>query len=322
MTETTPTEGERVVVGILTWNGYDLARTLLLSLQGLDAWPIPTIILDNGSEEPEGEALAAEFGSPVRAETLPKNELVAGGYNALIRLACRLEAEFVLLLNNDTITKDPHLIDLLLAAAQREPNVACVGPLVLDLDGSVFSAGGTIGRWSGQAAHLKASQIPSHGPYAVDWIDGPCMLVNLRVAREIGGLDPMFVATWEDVDWCVRARRSGYMCLIEPRASIAHARGATIPSSQSKGLALRNQLLFWRRNPSFRRRVGGALAFLIVTSSSEFAYAVKRRCGVRSTAKIVLSAIDWNIRDAVRRGWHVPSHGPHLCDESDVLPRT
>lgn len=308
---------ERVVIGILTWNGYALARACLKSLSQLDGWPIRVVVLDNGSREPEGERLAAEFGPPVEAVTLPQNRLVAGGYNALIHAAAERVASHVLLLNDDTIITDPAMLDRLLAATG--PDVAAVGPLVLNEDGSLFSAGGTLGRWSGRGGHLQQRDMPADDrPYQVSWIDGPCMLVSIRAACHIGGLDPTFVSTWEDLDWCIRARELDYRCLVEPRTSIRHLRGRTIPARQSQMYLLRNKILFARRHARWPETITAVVWMTLFTLPKQVIQGFPSPSRTGQVVADAWAAFRWNLVDAVRRkAWHRPASGPEVCAEHE-----
>jgi GT2 family glycosyltransferase len=306
---------EPIVIGVLTWNGYDLARGCIASLSQLNGWPIPVVVVDNGSREPEGKRLAAEFGPPVEAVTLPENQLTAGGYNALIRRAAERGASHILLLNNDTRINDPEMLDRLVAAA--DSTVAAVGPRVLNEDGSHFSAGGTLGRWTGRADHLLRRQMPAEDrPYDVTWVDGPCMLISVKVACLIGGLDPAFVSTWEELDWCIRAREAGYRCVVEPRTTISHLRGRTIPSRQSQMYMYRNSILFARRHAGWPQTVTAAVSFVFLTLPEHVAHNLPSLRGVGRVLATAFVAFKWNIADAIRqRAWHRPASGPEVCGD-------
>jgi len=308
----------RVVIGVLTWNGYELARACIASLSQLRQWPLAVVVVDNGSRDPEGQRLADEFGPPVEAVTLPQNQLVAGGYNALIRWAAERGASHVLLLNNDTIVTDPAMLDRLIEAAR--PTVAAAGPLVLNEDGSHFSGGGTLGRWTGRSGHLRRRQVPIRDqPYEVPWIDGPCMLVNVQVACLTGGLDPEFVSTWEELDWCVRARKLGYTCVVEPRTTIRHLRGRTIPSEQSQMYLFRNAILFARRHAAWPQMVTAVLAFVFYTVPEQAIF-IRPRVAV---LKAACAAVMWNLRDVFRRRtWRREASGPDLCVQDSTTSRT
>ena len=311
---------DRLIIGILTWNGYELARACLNSLSRLAGWPIPVVVLDNGSREPEGERLAAEFGPPVEAVTLPQNQLVSGGYNALIRAAAERGARHVLLLNDDTIINDPAMLDRLQAAAG--PDVATVGPLVLNDDDSLFSAGGVVEAWSGRSRHLRRHQMPSRDkPYEVSWIDGSCMLVSIDAACRVGGLDPAFVSTWEDVDWCTRSRAQGYRCLVEPRTTIRHLRGQTISSYESDRNHLRNRILFARRHADWPHTVTTALWFAFLTLPRQTIRSLPSLERLRRVASATSAAVGWNVSDAMqRRSWHRPATGPDVCVTPSTSP--
>ena len=197
----------KIVIGVLTWNGYELARACVESLTKLREWPVSVVVVDNGSRESEGQRLADEFGPPVTSIRLAYNAAVVGGYNAAIRWAAEQGATHVLLLNNDTVVNDPDLLSRLASAAT--PDVAAVGPILLDEDGQPYSAGGRTAWMTGSSTHIPYPVIKNR-PYDVEWLDGPCILLSLEAVRRIGGLDPVFSSYFEVVDWCVRAGHAGY----------------------------------------------------------------------------------------------------------------
>jgi GT2 family glycosyltransferase len=300
-----------VVVGVLTWNGYEKARACVESLTTLDDWPLPILVVDNGSIAPEGQRLADEFGSPVVAVRLTPNRGVAGGYNAAMSRAAELGATHVLLLNNDTLVNDPKMLARLIAAA--EPDVAAVGPVVLNSDGTVYSAGGKLSWTTGQSRHRRDSVVTDK-PYDVPWLDGPCLLVSIDIARQVGGLAPIFVSYWEDIDWCVRTQRAGYRCVLEPRTSIVHLRGGTIPSPQARAYSLRNSLLFLRRNGSLANTLTGLAFFLTVRIPFHVARHAWPPRSIAPAIRSAAEAVIWHLRDVRSRGWLVPADGPPIVD--------
>lgn len=302
--------GIRVIVGVLTWNGYEKARACIASLSRLREWPVPVVVVDNGSFEPEGRRLAVEFGPPVAAIRLAANVKVAGGYNAAIRWAAEHDATHVLLLNNDTLVSDPDLLTRLVAAAA--PDVAGVGPIVLSADGMPFSAGGRIAWATGWSGHARDPLVADR-PYAVEWLDGPCVLVSLEAVRQIGGLDPIFVSYWEDVDWCVRAGRAGYRCLVEPRASIVHLRGGSIASPEANAYNLRNGLLFMRRNGTLLNNLTTVANYVLHRGPALIVGRTRLHRQSQVSVRAVFSALTWNLRDAFRLGhWRVIAGGPSI----------
>jgi GT2 family glycosyltransferase len=288
-----------LVIAVLDWNGEALTRACVASLGRLEGVRVKTLIVDNGSSDPEVDRqLAAEFG--VECLRLDRNLGVGGGYNAALRWACDRGIDHVLLLNNDTLVGDPQLARRLLDACG--PNVLAVGPLVLDGDDSLFSAGGMLDWRSAQTGHIRRQQMPATDAcYPVPWVDGSCLLVSVRVACHVGGFDEEFFLYWEEVDLCVRATRRGFRCLVEPRASIVHLGSQSARPSQIDHLMLRNVILFMRRNAT------GAdlLRFLLHLGLLRIPRFVARRtrhgAPVQESFGMVIRAVSWNVRDVWRK---------------------
>ncbi len=307
-------EPPRVVVAVLTWNGYELARACLDSLTTLDSWPLPVVVVDSGSVTDEGDRLAREFGPPVSSIRLDSNRGVPAGYNAAIAHAREIGAAFVLLLNNDTLVGDTHLIDMLVASAAD--GVAAVGPQILERDGRTFSFGGMLNYWTGVCRHRRARLGPE--AYDVPWIDGSCWLVSVEAACALGGLHEAYWSTWEELDWCARATRAGWRIVVEPRTSITHLRGATIPSGMQNPLGFRNGILFMRRNGSALQNLTSVTCFLLGSVPLHVALAVYRRRPVVPVVRHALLALKWNVTDAKhRRRWRLEADGPAVCQLGD-----
>jgi len=152
-------------------------------------------------------------------------------------------APFVLLLNPDAFLL-PGALALLLETARARPRAAVVGPLVLDLDGTVQA--GSFGRFPTLATvtyeHLASAsgrllgarggspRAPA-GPAAVDWVTGAAMLVRREAIADAGPMDEGFFLYYEDVEWCHRLRDHGWDIILEPAAQVAHHRGGVAGSS-------------------------------------------------------------------------------------------
>lgn len=307
----------KVMVAVLNWNGYDLTRACVRSLDQLETPPDWTVVVDNGSSEPDVRRLAADVGRDVQIIELERNGGVASGYNAAIRQALNLGASHILLLNNDTLVEDPLLLRRLIEAGGA--GTACVGPVVLDRGGKVFSAGGRLEWPWGITHHLRRIRADTRdGPYDTDWVDGSCMLISLRAVCAIGGLDDSYFLYWEETDWCVRARKAGFRVLIEPRTSIVHLRGGSAASSTTEWYIARNGIRFVRRNGSAMYNVLALGRFILRDLPAS---AIGR--GGRPRISVLVRALIWNLRDARDRGhWRLPPTGPALCRDGAETPHS
>jgi GT2 family glycosyltransferase len=225
------TRHPHVAVVVLSWNGRDETLACLESVSGSD-WPnTTTIVVDNGSDEEIGPAVGEHFPDAVvvRNET---NLGFAGGMNTGTRKALEIDADYVLLLNNDTDV-DVAMIRKLVEAAEQHPDAGIVSPLdffrdspkVISMIGLRFDPrrgyqGGPLGRGERDDGQFQ-------GVREVDASAGTAMLVPLPVVREIGLLDEDLFFYIEDIDWALRMRKAGKRIYAAMEARLWHAQAAT-----------------------------------------------------------------------------------------------
>jgi GT2 family glycosyltransferase len=185
---------------------------------------------------------------------LNENRRFAGGNNAGIQKAFADGADFVLLLNNDTIV-DPDFLPALLARFQSEEQCGMVVPKIYyhDPPDLLWYAGGEISFWTGTMRH-RGIREADRGQYGTatetSYATGCCVLVSRELIARVGQLDESFFIYTEDADWSVRARRAGYRIMYEPHARIWHklsvSAGGHLSFFKLKNKALSNFRFFAR----------------------------------------------------------------------------
>lgn len=237
---------------ILNTNRRDDTLACLTSLAE-STWPRNhVVVLDNSSTDGSVEAIAAAF-PEVEIVRLNDNRGYAGNNNVGIALALERGADWIFVLNEDTVLA-PDCIAQLVAAGTTEPGTGIVGPLVYHFDEPqiIQSAGGELTpRW--EAVHIGQNQ-PDSGQFAttrpVDWISGCAIMVRREVIEAVGPLDERFFYYWEETDWCLRAREAGWQILHVPAAKLWH-KGVQRDYQPSPGVAYyntRNRLLVMRKH--------------------------------------------------------------------------
>lgn len=182
------------------------------------------IVLDNGSSDGSVEAIAADFPA-VAVIRLPQNLGYAGNNNVGIAAALAEGADWVFVLNEDTVVA-PVCLSQLLAAAESDSSIGILGPLVYHADepGVIQSAGGWFdSRW--RAGHAGANEDDRGQfcePRDVAWISGCAILVRRQVVETVGALDERFFYYWEEIEWCLRARNAGCRAVHVPAAKLWH----------------------------------------------------------------------------------------------------
>jgi len=182
------------------------------------------IVLDNHSTDGSVHAIRTAFPS-VEIIELEKNLGYAGNNNVGIIAALAQDADWVFVLNEDTVLA-PDCLAQLVAIGESDPRIGIVGPMVYHHDEPtvIQSAGGLLGRyWN--SLHI-AKDEPDQGqidePRAVDWISGCAILVRRAVIDQVGMIDERFFYYWEETEWCVRAGRADWRIMHVPQAKLWH----------------------------------------------------------------------------------------------------
>ena len=213
-----------VISIILNTNRRADTLACLVSLEDSAYANNKVIVLDNNSTDGSIEAIHSEFPN-IRIIPLEENLGYAGNNNVGIRAALDNGAEWVFVLNEDTIL-DPDCLELLVQAGESDTRTGILGPMVYHHDEPdlIQSAGGMLGTYW-QGCHLgKNQRYPGqyHDPHSVDWISGCAIMLRRAVIEQVGMLDERFYYYWEETEWCLRAGKSGWRIVHVPAAKLWH----------------------------------------------------------------------------------------------------
>jgi GT2 family glycosyltransferase len=214
----------KISIILLNWNGKKDTLECLASLQKVDYPNFQPIVVDNGSADDSVSVLRAAYPSVPILEA-KSNLGFAGGNNLGIEWCLRHHADWILLLNNDTIVA-PDFLDEFLRAAKEEPKAKILGAKILRYHHPdiIDHLGGF---WNPQICEFVS---PDSGqldhPYfnmrAADYVCGAALLMHRSVPETIGLLEPKFFLFWEESDFCCRAKRCGFEVWTAPGAKVWH----------------------------------------------------------------------------------------------------
>lgn len=276
---------KKVAIVIVNWNGHKDTSVCLRSLEKLrrNTVEVLTIVVDNGSTDDSVAILARDF-PKVTLLKLDTNRGFTGGNNVGMTYAMKLGADYVWLLNNDTIV-DPEALSLL--DAFEEDSVGIAGSKIYFAPGHEFHksrytkrergrvfwyAGGLVDWDNVYASHRGVDEV-DHGQYdqrtETPFVTGCSMMIDRRVIESVGMLDDAYYLYLEDLDFCLRAKRAGYRLMYQPTSVIWHVNAG---SSGGAGNPIhdyyitRNRLLLGMRYASLRTKIallreGGTFLF-------------------------------------------------------------
>lgn len=227
----------RLTISIVNWNTTELLRRCLTSV--FDNPPgaeFEVIAVDNASADFDEQALAAEF-PQVKIIANSDNTGYAHGNNQALELAT---GDYTLLLNPDTEVR-PGALQALIDFMETHPDAAAAGARLVRPDGSVDQCArgfpsplALFSEYLGVSKLFPESRIL--GAYRmtgfkfdrvaeVDQVMGSCMIISGKALREIGLMDEGFPIFFNEVDWCFRAKESGWKIYFTPDAEILHLGG-------------------------------------------------------------------------------------------------
>jgi hypothetical protein len=229
----------RVAIVIVTFNGRRFVDELFASLRAHTPSDTAIVVVDNGSTDGTLEALDVEARRTSNMMVLPQrqNTGFARGNNIGIAEARRRGAQFVLLLNHDTVVT-PRWLEPLVAVMDARPDVAAAQPLLVlhDEPELVNTAGnqlqfcgfGFCGDYRRPVAELGDDHVPRSVPYAT----GAALLLRMSALDRIGDFDERLFLYHEDLDLQVRLRQAGYDCVLVPSAVVRHKYTATFSTAK------------------------------------------------------------------------------------------
>jgi GT2 family glycosyltransferase len=248
-----------VSIVIVSYNARaDLERCLAALHDAPPAATHEVIVVDNASTD--GSVDAARHWPAVHVIASDENRGFAAASNTGIRAS---RGRNVLLLNSDAQVP-PGAIDRLIDELESRPDVAIVGPRLVDGEGQAELSFGSmispltelrqrrlvhaLARRDGKiVARVEAMTRIERYP---DWVSGACLLVRRVDADAVGLIDERYFMYTEDVDFCAAIRARGRRVLFTPAVQVVHLRGRSGAASPSATRAAyrRSHLAFYKKH--------------------------------------------------------------------------
>ena len=216
---------------LVNWNGSEFTVPCIRSLLLGSVRPDKIVVVDNASADDSIPRISAEFPDTVFIKNT-ENRGFAAANNQGIKLLLDSGADFVWILNNDTVVSGDCLKNLI-AAADSYPQIA-------GFSGKIFRDSGPELLWYAGAYRHPLHAAPKHilqatldpqavnGGVEVPFISGCCMFIPSWGLRKHGGFIEKYIAYYEDSEWCWRATNSGAKLCYVPDAALTHKVSASV----------------------------------------------------------------------------------------------
>jgi GT2 family glycosyltransferase len=210
---------------LVNWNKPQLTLSCVESLKKSSYKQYKIVIIDNGSIDNSLELLNSKT-SDYHLLISDKNLGYTGGNNLGIKYALENDAEFILLLNNDTLV-EYNTLEILINTISEDNNIGIVQPKIY-----YYPEKDVI--WCGPTylnKFLLRPKLVGYKQFGINLYNaklnlsyavGCATLIRKEVFLNIGLLDDDFFAVCEDVDFGIRATEAGYQILYVPTSIIYH----------------------------------------------------------------------------------------------------
>lgn len=238
---------QKVSIVLVNYNGKRYLKDLLKSIVSQDYGSIDVILVDNGSTDGSVEWLKSNYSTVSLIES-KKNEGFGEGCNVGIDYAITHGAEYILLLNTDTILKKNLVSELVKYADCKTVTTATTYCGEKD-DKKLWYSGGKIDYLTANTNQLLYREDNQNPTYEVDFVSGCCMLIHKGIFEKVGKFDKNFYLYYEDTDFCVRMKKAHIKMLYVTTTSLWHKVGGSSVggnemSCSTQYYVTRNRLLF------------------------------------------------------------------------------
>jgi len=268
---------KKIFVSIVNFNGSKDTIECIHSLDklNLENFDIKILVIDNASNEPfqlEKKGLKHTSFELIRNV---ENSGYSGGHNVGISHALSKGADYIVLLNNDTVV-DKNLIKELVNQAELNKDAGIIVPKIYfaknyeyhkerysrsQLGRIIWYAGGRID-WENMISYhigvdeVDSGQFDSSGQ--TELATGCCMLLTRELIQNIGKLDPKYFLYYEDSDFSIRAKKAGFKIIYSPGAILWHKNAGSTGGSGSElqdYYTSRNRMVFGMKYAPIRTKL-------------------------------------------------------------------
>lgn len=284
----------KIKLAIVTINYNGLADTidLLESLKKAkkeERFSIQVYVVDNASSDDSVDVLARRF-PEIRLIESPTNLGFAAGNNLGIKQALKEKADWIMLINNDTLI-DESLFKNLYKSPLHDKKVGVLGGLIYFAPGFEFKkrykkedkgkvlwfAGGSLDWNNIYGTSDLVDQVDNKQIKTIketDFITGAFLITRHDVLKKAGLFDEDYFMYFEDVDLCHRVFQKGYKLLVDPSLKIWHkvAQSSGIGSPLNDYFITRNRLLFGLKYATLRTKIAlirEAVKFIFIGRSAQ-----------------------------------------------------
>jgi len=298
-----------VLIIILNWNGKGFIEDCISSIKENTKYPNHHILVVDNNSSDSSDNTAEDMG----AEVIRNKENLGFDIGNNIGIYENPDYDYYFLLNNDTEVKKGWLEEII-STAEMEKSIGIAGPKVLNINGSVQSAGFRLHPL--ENIHEEENSEDLTGKENVEAIHGCSMLINREVVESIGYLDEIFsLGNSEEWDYCERAKKAGFKVYVDYDSKIIHKEDLTmdqVGSQLSYLLNRKNKIKYELMNGRPKSIISRFYDMIKFFAASLIGYKYNPMSMVLKMWKETIIDLPTTIKKRFKRREYIPSY---YCEE-------
>lgn len=235
-----------VYIVILNWNGWEDSHACIQSVRKSEYSNYKIILVDNASTD-ESVRNFIDLGYSEILAISDENLGFAGGCNIGIKAAIKDGADFIWLLNNDTLVEPQTLYEMIKTACKN--SFAATGSVIFEMDNP-----SKVQAWGGGSySNYTGSNWNNKFKGKLKFITGASILISREAIEIVGLIDEDYFMYWEDIDYGRRILNAGLTLGVSEQSHILHAYEASAGKVNEQKYKWRGEslVLFYRKHSAF-----------------------------------------------------------------------
>ncbi|WP_299426246.1 glycosyltransferase family 2 protein [uncultured Meiothermus sp.] len=234
---------------LLNYRAWQDTVLCLGALERLEYANRRVLVLDNASDNDSVAQIRAAFPATELVQ-LGRNLGFAGGNNVGIRQALDEGAEYIWLLNPDTLP-EARALSAMVELARQDAQIGAVGSVLYEMENPL-----QVQAWGGGEVvlHWGLIRLLTHAQQAarLNYISGASLLLRRAALERAGLLDEGFFMYGEDADMGLRLLKTGFKLAVASQSRVLHRGGTSWHGSSlnaDEQFAAYNTRLFRKHAP-------------------------------------------------------------------------
>ena len=216
-----------IYVVLVNYNGTKDTIECIESLKESNYREFQIIVVDNCSSDNSVDVLKQyQKKEDFILVPLHSNNGFSAGNNIGIRYAISQDADFIWLLNNDTLVEPDTMDNLLNPFINHSLCGATTAKIFYENDRKrIWYAGGSINDKTSRTEHWRIDEIDNdkNEPLtSVTFSSGCCIFLSREAVERAGLMDESYFLYEEDAEYCIRIRKAGFEIIYNPEAVVYH----------------------------------------------------------------------------------------------------